>query len=97
MVGKYRGPIILREDVIVPRNYPPRPRKLYPKWRDRWGNPTRQQQVPLEVELAEIRARHEQYREYNRVKNIARRVRLALEKATQNVTTDYCSVDESDD
>lgn len=43
------------------------PFKQYPQWRDRYGRLTVNHKVTLEDELAEIRARHEARREYNRI------------------------------
>lgn len=43
------------------------PYKLYPQFRNCHGQLTVNHQVTLEDELAEIRARHEARREYNRI------------------------------
>lgn len=98
MLGRYKGPIVLREDVdakpVVPGNYSRR--KLYPQWRNKYGVLVVDHKVTLEEELREIRARHALRREYNRELWATRRARESLQKATNNVTADYRALDESD-
>lgn len=65
-LGRYRGPVVLREllEVSLPRDprRPPYPQKIQPM-------------VTLEDELREIRARHRRLSEYNRVANAIKRER----------------------
>lgn len=99
MLGRYNGPIVLREpekaqsEAIVPRNYP---RKLYPTRRNKYGVLLSDHKVTLEEEINEIRTRHALRREYNRSVRVARRARQALQKATNDVTANYSALDEPD-
>lgn len=97
MLGRYTGPLILREpeiahesETIVPRNYL---HKLYPQRRNIYGKLVVDHKVTIEQEVAEIRARHELRREYNRV---TRAARAARQKANNHVTADHRALDESD-
>lgn len=98
ILKRYTGPIVLRASErrppVVPGNY--YPRKQFPQWRNIYGKLVTNQRVTVEVELAEIRARHEQRREYHRTLTAARRARAVLQKATDNVTEDHRQLVESD-
>lgn len=92
ILKRYTGPIVLRASErrppVVPGNYYPR-KQIY-------GKLMTNQRVTVEIEIAEIRARHEQRREYHRTLTAARRARAVLQKATDNVTEDHRQLVESD-
>lgn len=98
ILRRYMGPMVLRvseqREPVVPGNY--FPRKAYPQWRNIYGKLVTNQMVTVEVEIAEIRARHAQRREYHRTIAAARRAREILQKATDNVTEDHRQLVESD-
>lgn len=64
------------------------PGKLYPRWRNRFGEPVADHKVTIEQEIAEIRARFEARREYNRQTRV-------LLKARRHAT-DQTFLDKSD-
>lgn len=91
-LGRYTGPLILREVKRKPASSGNYPRKRYPQHRDIYGKLLSDHKVTIEAELAEIRARHELLREYNR----ARYARQLHQKAMNHGTADHRELDESD-
>lgn len=95
MLGRYRGPIVLREipvKPVVPGNYP---RKAYPMYRNIYGQLIVNHQVTLEQELQEIRTRHARHREYHRA--LSRAYRARQNPGTpEHVSVSHCEVDEPD-
>lgn len=96
MLGKYKGPVILREEPVrparVPGNYP---RKVYPRWRNKYGVLIADHKVTLEQELQEIRTRHEAHREYHRARYQGRKARQTTGTLAY-VSVSHCEVDEPD-
>jgi hypothetical protein len=90
MLGRYLGPVILRDELIVPRNYL---HKRYPQRRNRYGKLVSDYKVTIEEEIAEIRARHASRREYNRSVRAAKRARQL--QGLNNDAADHSALDES--
>lgn len=94
MLPRYRGVIVLREPAPPARPASSSPRKLYPQWRNIYGELVCDHKVTIEQEIAEIRARHAAYREYNRVRWAA--AREARQSRIICVSTDHSALVESD-
>lgn len=94
MLPRYRGAIVLREPAPPARPVSGLfPQKLYPQHRDIYGKLLRDHKVTIEQEIAEIRARHAAYREYNRNRWAARHDR---QPRNINAAADHRALDESD-
>jgi hypothetical protein len=61
-----RSPRRFPEDRTHVTRHPLTPPRLYPRWRNLYGQLVVDHRVTLEQELQEIRTRHELRREYNR-------------------------------
>lgn len=94
---RYRGSLSLRADALT-KKYKAVGHREIPAWSAYGVRKLRNPLVTLEQEIAEIRARHAQNREYNRQARAALRVarlKAQLQGDLQNVT-DHCALDESD-
>lgn len=88
MLGRYKGPLVLRDDIVNPLH------KRYPLWRNQYSKRPYDHAVTLEEEIAEIRTRHALRREYYRQLRAARAARQ--KQGLTDVSTDHRALDEPD-